>query len=74
MSDSPAWEYSVYTSGSALKREPDADLESALNDMGEQGWEVVAAVPIEGSFKIRYILKRPLSVSVRRERSMPGIS
>jgi hypothetical protein len=71
MANTPGWEYSVYTSGSTFKHQSEGELETVLNDLGEQGWEVASATSIEGSGKVRIILKRPLTSAVRRERSMP---
>ena len=46
-------------------------LEATLNAWGEDGWEVVSAVAMDNSSKVRVIAKRLLTRSSRRERSMP---
>jgi hypothetical protein len=43
-----------------------AQDEGILNELGQQGWELVAAVPIvhdpkKGTFRVDYCLKRPLA-------------
>ncbi len=69
MADMLQWEYRTETFGSIWKRTKDDDLMAALNAWGEDGWEVVSATPIEGSYRVLVIAKRPLTRSARRERS-----
>ena len=71
MAETPAWEYKVQTFGSIMRVIKDEDFEATLNQWGEQGWEVVSAHGIEGSYKIRVIARRPLTDALRRRRSMP---
>jgi Domain of unknown function (DUF4177) len=71
MAEPTLWEYRVLTVGrwSGAK---DEELESTLNELGEQGWEAVTLLPREGSSKVRLVAKRPLTQSSRRRRSLPG--
>ena len=66
------WEYRVQTFGSFLSGVKAHELETTLNEWGEDGWEVVATHPIEGMSKINVIAKRPLTDRVKRTRSMPS--
>lgn len=72
MTDTTQWEYRVRIIGSALKQAKDEDLETLLNEWGEEGWEVINAHSLEGSNKVRLIAKRPLSRSTSRSRSWPA--
>jgi hypothetical protein len=65
------WEYHVLTLGSTFSQPKDEDVEATLNELGEEGWEVVAVSNQEGSNKVRIVAKRPLSTSTRRRRSWP---
>jgi hypothetical protein len=71
MSELNQWEYSVKTIGSFFKGVKDNELETMLNQMGEEGWEVVAFRTIENSNQAQLVAKRPLDRTARRWRSMP---
>jgi hypothetical protein len=66
------WEYLTVSVGSFWSMPKDEDLESMLNELGEQGWEVVNAFAQHSSNKVRVIAKRPLIANSRRRRSWPG--
>lgn len=66
------WEYRVQTVGGFFKGVPADELETLLNEWGEEGWEVVSTHILENANKINVIAKRPLARSTRRERSMPS--
>ena len=70
MTETPQWEYSVLSFGSALREPKNDEVEARLNELGAQGWEVVSSVMV--SNHLRIIAKRPLSRSTRRQRTMPG--
>ena len=72
MTESNQWEYRIQTMGSTFSQPKDEDLETLLNEWGEEGWEVIAAQNQESTNKVRIIAKRPLSRSTRRSRSWPG--
>jgi hypothetical protein len=74
MTETTQWEYQTKTFGSLLLPMDDDELEDVLDQWGEEGWEVVAAYAIPGTYKFRIIAKRPLSQSTGRERSRPGSS
>jgi hypothetical protein len=71
MSESNQWEYRVMTVGSFFKGVKDNELETMLNEMGEDGWEVVGFRTIENSNQSQIIAKRPLGRVSRRQRTMP---
>ena len=71
MAETAAWEYRVHTVGRWTGTK-DEDLEAALNELGEQGWEAVNVFNREGSPKLTLVVKRPLTPGTRRRRSMPG--
>lgn len=71
MSETNSWEYLVQTFGGLLRQSKDQELQAALNEWGEQGWEVICATALENSNAMRIIAKRPLTTSARRRRSMP---
>lgn len=66
------WEYRVQTVGGFFKGVPADELETLLNEWGEEGWEVVSTHILENANKINVIAKRPLTAAVRRQRSMPA--
>jgi hypothetical protein len=67
-----SWEYQVDTLGSALHSPKDEELETVLNEWGEDGWEVISVITPSGSNKIRIVARRPLTAASRRRRSWPG--
>ncbi len=71
MQDQVSWEYRVDTLGSWIRSPKDPELASWLNELGEDGWECVSALPREGSRGVTMILRRPLGREERRRRSRP---
>jgi hypothetical protein len=65
------WEYYTTSLGSTFSGPKDEDLQAALNELGEDGWEVIAVTPIESSNKVRLVAKRLATHSTRRQRSWP---
>jgi hypothetical protein len=72
MADTTQWEYRAISAGSFWNEPKDEDLESLLNELGEDGWEVVSVFTRYGANKVRIVAKRPLTGSVRRRRTWPG--
>jgi len=66
------WEYLVQSLGGTFSSPKDEEIESTLNDWGEDGWEVLAVIQHYSTNKVRVVAKRPLSDRARRQRSMPG--
>lgn len=66
------WEYLVQSLSGTFSSPKDEDIESALNEWGEDGWEVLAVIQHSGTNRIRVVAKRPLSDRARRQHSMPG--
>jgi hypothetical protein len=64
------WEYRVLKSGSLWSGVKADELEQKLNELGQEGWEVVSAVSFESTNKITVIAKRPLSERARRSHSL----
>ena len=71
MSELNQWEYRVLTVGGFLKGVKDADLEAKLDELGEEGWEMVGFRTIENSNQAQAVFKRPLDRTARRWRTMP---
>ena len=65
------WEYRVVTAGSTFSQPKDADLEALLNELGAEGWEVVAAHNQEGTNKVRIIAKRQVAGRPKRVPTWP---
>jgi len=72
MPEDKLWEYRVQTFGSTFSRPKDQDLEAALNEWGEEGWEITGVLPHENSGKVSLVAKRPLARTTRRQRGWPG--
>jgi len=72
MEDSAKWEYAVLSFGGLLSAEKDERIQAILNDLGAEGWEVVSAIALDNSSKIKVIAKRPLSSITRRQRTFPS--
>jgi hypothetical protein len=72
MAETNQWEYKTMSVGSFWSMPNDEDLESMLNELGQDGWEVVNAFAQRASNKVRVIAKRPLIDGRRRRRSWPG--
>jgi hypothetical protein len=64
------WEYRVQTIGSMMGTK-DEQIESTLNEWGEEGWEAVSVYTPSGSGKVTLVAKRPLTADERRRRSWP---
>lgn len=71
MAETSEWEYRVVSVGGGLRSPKDEDLEATLNELGEQGWEVVGVTNRESSYKLTLIAKRPLTSAARRRRTTP---
>ncbi len=65
------WEYYVKTVGGPFSTK-DETIEALLNQLGEDGWEAVNVYPPENTGKVTIVVKRPLTVATRRQRSMPS--
>jgi hypothetical protein len=71
MPETLGWEYRVLSVGRWIGVK-DEELEAALNELGEQGWEAVNLFHREGSNKVTLVAKRPLTPAARRRRSLAG--
>ncbi len=72
MAEQTLWEYRVLTIGHIWGTK-DEDIQAALNEWGEDGWEAINVYTPQGSGKVTMVAKRPLSGETRRRRSMPGV-
>ena len=72
MDEIPKWEYRVETFGGALGGPKDEALMAALNEWGEEGWQVITANNLDSSQKVRVVARRPLTRSTRRQRTLPA--
>jgi Domain of unknown function (DUF4177) len=66
------WEYKVFSAGSFWSGPTEEQMETFLNELGVDGWEVVSSFPARNSSKITFIARRPMTRTVRRQRSWPG--
>jgi len=64
------WEYRVQTIGGVFGTK-DEQIESTLNEWGEEGWEAINVYTPEGSGKVTIVAKRPLTDRARRRRTIP---
>lgn len=64
------WEYRVIAVGSRWGTKAEV-IEARLNELGQQGWEVIATELPHNTGKLVVIAKRPLSPSERRRRELP---
>jgi hypothetical protein len=71
MAETTRWEYRVHTFGGVLRGAKDEDLQAALDEWGEEGWEVISAIAPDNSSAVKVIAKRPQTAAYRRRRSMP---
>jgi hypothetical protein len=71
MVDKIQWEYHAITLGTFFSEPKDEQVEAALNQLGEEGWEVISVVAPDNTNKLRVIAKRPLTQEARRRRSWP---
>ena len=70
MQDSIKWEYFSMTMGTFWHPSKDEEIEISLNEIGEQGWEVVSVYQIEKTNKTRIVAKRTLTARTKRLRSL----
>ena len=72
MEEIPKWEYRVQTFGGAIVGPKDDAFTTALDEWGEDGWEVIGVHNLDSSQKVRVVARRPLTRAARRYRSLPG--
>ena len=66
------WEYIVVELGSTFRGVKADEAEAAMNELGEDGWEVFHIRQPQGGNKLFISAKRPLTTRSRRRRSLPG--
>jgi hypothetical protein len=72
MADINQWEYRVVSAGTFWTKPKDENLEAILDELGEDGWEVISVFSQYGSNQVRVVAKRLLSGETRRRRAWPG--
>jgi hypothetical protein len=72
MVETTQWEYRAVSLGTFWTEPKDEEIEYILNQLGEEGWEVVSVFTRYGTNRVRVVAKRPLSEGSRRRRSWPG--
>ena len=72
MEETLKWEYYVHTFGSVISGPKDDAFMDALNEWGEQGWEVISAENLDNTSKVRVIARRLLSRAASRSRTYPA--
>lgn len=66
MTEIQRWEYKYEThSGGAFRAPSDQEIQDYLNELGEQGWEVIDFVQHPNTNKIAFAAKRPLIGTAR---------
>ncbi len=71
MAETARWEYRVETLGTFWSSPKDEDLEAALDEWGEEGWQVISLYKSGSGEKVTVVARRPLSLAARRRRSWP---
>ena len=71
MSETIQWEYRVLTIGSAFGTK-DEQIETTLNEWGQDGWEVTHVYTPSQSGKVTIVAKRPSTAFSRRRSTWPG--
>lgn len=69
MAPNNVWEYRYERLGGTFREAKEEDIKALLDEMGEEGWEVINFAVDSG--KLMFLAKRPLSLTTRRQRSMP---
>ena len=70
MAEQTQWEYRVLTIGGMFGTK-DEQIQAALNEWGDEGWEAIMVYTPEGSGKVTMVAKQPQTSEVRRRRAMP---
>ena len=65
------WEYHVEEVGTFLSGAKPEEMQELLNAMGQDGWMLVSAFPIQGSNKVTLISRRPLTTRPARQSTWP---
>lgn len=63
------WEYHVDVLGGALRGVKAEELETHLNQVGEEGWVLVCVHQPQNSNRLWVTVKRPLTAVAKRRRS-----
>ena len=71
MPENVQWEYRIETIGSFFKKVKPEILEEFLNELGQEGWEATSVHHPQNSNQIWITIKRPVTRSTRRRRSLP---
>ena len=72
MAEKIQWEYRIDLVGSGWRSPKPEEIEEYLNELGEEGWEVVNLHHPHSSNKVWITIKRPLTSATRRQRSRDG--
>jgi membrane protein implicated in regulation of membrane protease activity len=72
MAETAQWEYRVETLGSFWSAPKDEDLEAALDEWGQEGWQVISLYKSSSGEKVTVVAMRQLTLATRRRRSWPG--
>jgi hypothetical protein len=66
------WEYRVESVGTIWHDPKDQQIEALLNQIGEEGWEVIHVYTPGRSSVVKIIARRPLTSQARRQRTQPS--
>ena len=68
MTDKLNWEYHIEVLGSFFRSPKPEQITASLNEIDEEGWEVVSLEQLNNSNKIWVTMRRPSTSSTRRQR------
>jgi hypothetical protein len=71
MAENSQWEYHIEVLGSVFRSPKPEQIETSLNEIGDEGWEVVSLTQLNNSNKIWVTMRRPLTPAIHRNRSRP---
>ena len=71
MAENTQWEYRVISAGSFWSGPNEEQMEAMLNELGQEGWEVISTLATHSSNKVTFVGKRPVTKVSRRQRSWP---
>lgn len=72
MDEDLGWEYRVLTVGSPFEDARDADLQTIIDKLGKQGWEVIGFRASENSNEAQVLARRRLTTRNLHEHSLWG--
>ena len=69
MADKLQWEHHIEELGTFFRSPKREEIITYLNQVGEDGWEVVSLYQLQNSNKVWITMKRQMTPEIRRRRS-----